>query len=168
MKIEVVHLFRQALLGLTFLALFAGCASYSGRGLKPGITTETEVREVMGEPAATWTTPGGSVWAYPRRPLGLETFLVRFDESGKFVLIEQVLDDERFAQIKTGMTHDDVLHLIGPPFQTIKFPRTDDTSWDYRYHDTWSQSALFSVIFDQTGLVKGTFKQREVGNGHNH
>jgi len=164
----VVRLFRPALLGLTILALLAGCASYSGRGLKPGIATETEVREVMGAPATTWETPSGSTWAYPRGPLGLETFLVRFDESRKLELIEQVLNDDRFAQIKTGMTQDDVLHLIGPPFQTIKFPRTDDTSWDYRYRDTWSQTALFSVIFDQADLVKGTFKQREVGNGHNH
>ena len=142
-------MFRQALLGLTFLALLAGCASYSGRGLKPGIASETEVKNLMGEPAATWEMPGGFVWAYPRGPLGLETFLVRFDENGKLVLIEQVLNDDRFAQIKTGITHDDVFHLIGPPFQTITFPRTDTTSWDYRYRDTWSQSALFSVIFDQ-------------------
>ena len=101
--------------------------------------------------------------------MGLETFLVRFDESGKLVLIEQVLDDERFAQIKTGMTHNDVLHLIGPSVQIkVTYPLTNDTSWDYRYRDTWGQSALFSVIFDQAGLVKGTFKQREVGNGGNH
>jgi hypothetical protein len=164
-----MRLFGQALLSLTLIALLAGCASYSGRGLKPGTATETEVREVMGAPAATWETPGGSVWAYPRGPLGLETFLVRFDESGKLLLIEQVLNDDRFAQINLGMTQEDVLHIIGPSVQIkVTYPRTGDTSWDYRYRDTWSQTALFSVIFDQAGLVKGSFKQREVGNGHNH
>ena len=123
----------------------------------------------MDEPAATWEMPGGSVWAYPRGPLGLETYLVWFDEGGKLVLIEQVLNDERFAQIIPGMTQDDVLHLIGPSVQIkVTYPRTGDTSWDYRYRDDWSQSAIFSVIFDHAGLVKGTFKQREVGNGHNH
>ncbi len=165
---EAVRLFRSALLGLMLLALLAGCASYSGRGLKPGIATETEVREGMGAPATTWETPGESTWAYPRGPLGLETYLVQFDESGKLALIEQVLNDDRFAQINLGMTQDDVLHLIGPSFQIITYPRTGYTSWDYRYRDTWEQSALFSVIFDQAGLVKGTFKQREVGNGHSH
>lgn len=164
-----MRLFGQALLGLTILALFAGCASYSGRGLKPSIATETEVRAEMGTPAATWETPGGHVWAYPRGPLGLETFLVRFDASGKLVLIEQVLDDERFAQIKTGMTQDDVLHLIGPSVQIkVTYTLSDDTSWDYRYRDDWEQPALFSVIFDHAGLVKGYVKQREVGNDHNH
>jgi outer membrane protein assembly factor BamE (lipoprotein component of BamABCDE complex) len=84
-------------------------------------------------------------------------------------LIEQVMDDTHFSQIIPGMTQDDVLHLIGPTVQIkVTYPRTEDTSWDYRYRDLWGQSALFSVIFDQTGLVKGTFKQREVGNGHNH
>ena len=53
-----MRLFEQALLGLTILALLAGCASYSGRGLKPGIATETKVRAEMGTPAATWETPG--------------------------------------------------------------------------------------------------------------
>ncbi|MFI4922177.1 MAG: hypothetical protein ACHP6J_00495, partial [Burkholderiales bacterium] len=110
----MTRLFGQTLLGLTILALLAGCASYSGRGLKPGIATETEVRAEMGAPAATWKTPVGYVWAYPRGPLGLETFLVRFDASGKLVLIEQVLDDAHFDRIKTGMTQDDVLNLIGP------------------------------------------------------
>jgi hypothetical protein len=165
----MVRLFRPALLGLTILALLAGCESYSGRGLKPGIAAETEVRSEMGAPAATWTTPVGYVWAYPRGPLGLETFLVTFDESRKLVLIEQVLDDAHFARIKTGMTQDDVLHLIGPSVQIkVTYTLSDDTSWDYRYRDDWEQSALFSVIFDQAGLVKGTFKQRDVGNGHNH
>jgi outer membrane protein assembly factor BamE (lipoprotein component of BamABCDE complex) len=164
-----MRLFEQALLSLTLIALLAGCASYSGRGLKPGISTETEVREVMGTPATTWETPGGSTWSYPRGPLGVETFLVRFDESGKLVLIEQVLDDAHFDRIKAGMTQDDVLHLIGPSVQIkVTYLLSDDTSWDYRYRDTWSQTALFSVIFDQAGLVKGSFKQREVGNGHNH
>jgi hypothetical protein len=164
-----MRLFEQALLSLTLIALLAGCTSYSGRGLKPGIATETEVRSEMGAPAATWKTPVGYVWSYPRGPLGVETFLVRFDESGKLVLIEQVLDDAHFDRIKAGMTQDDVLHLIGPTVQIkVTYSRTNDTSWDYRYRDTWRQSALFSVIFDQAGLVKGTFKQREIGNGRNH
>ncbi|HMK14030.1 MAG TPA: hypothetical protein VK460_03320 [Burkholderiales bacterium] len=161
--------FEQTLLGLTILALLAGCASYSGRGLKPGIANETEVRAEMGAPAATWETPGGHVWAYPRGPLGLETFLVTFDASGKLVLIEQVLDDDHFARIKTGMTQDDVLHLIGPSVQIkVTYLLSDDKSWDYRYRDDWEQPALFSVIFDHAGLVKGYVKQRLVGDGRNH
>ena len=115
----------------------------------------------MGEPAVTWKTPGGSEWAYPRGPLGMETFLVRFDESGNLALIEQVLDGEHFAQIKADMTQDDVLHLIGPPFQILEFPRMNEVSWNYRFRDLWGYSTIFSTIFDQAGRVKRTFIQRE-------
>ncbi|HVS25868.1 MAG TPA: hypothetical protein VHE58_00935 [Burkholderiales bacterium] len=163
---KMVRLFKSELFSLTILALLAGCASYSGRGLEPGISTETEVREVMGAPAATWETPDGPAWAYPRGPLGVETFLVRFDADGKLALIEQVLDEEHFAQIKADLTQDDVLHLIGPPFQILTFPALNEVSWDYRFRDLWGYNSIFSASFDEAGRVKRTFRQREnVGNG---
>jgi len=153
---------------LTILALLGGCASYNGRGLKPGLSRADEVQQVMGVPAATWETHGGSAWAYPRGPLGMETFLVRFDEHGTLELIEQVLDEEHFAQIKADKTQDDVLRVIGPPFQILAFPNLNEVSWDYRFRDLWGYQSVFSAIFDEAGLVKRTFRQREVGNGHNH
>jgi len=163
----MARLFRSASLGLTILALLAGCASYSGRGLEPGIASESEVWNVMGEPAATWETPDGLAWAYPRGPLGVETFLVRFDADGKLALIEQVLDEEHFAQIKADMAQHDVLHVIGPPFQILTFSNLNEVSWDYRFRDLWGYSSIFSAIFDEAGRVKRTFRQREnVGNGH--
>jgi hypothetical protein len=164
-----MHWFRLALFGLTILALLAGCASYNGRGLEPGVAGENEVQQVMGVPAATWETPDGPVWAYPRGPLGTQTFLVRFDASGRLALIEQVLDEEHFAQIKADMAQYDVLHAIGPPFQILAFPNLNEVSWDYRFRDLWGYSSIFSAIFDQAGLVKRTFRQREnVGDDHTH
>ncbi|MGH8743167.1 MAG: outer membrane protein assembly factor BamE domain-containing protein [Burkholderiales bacterium] len=149
------------------MALFDGCASYSGRGLKPGLSSEDEVRQVMGVPAATWETPDGPVWAYPRGPLGVETFLVQFDASGVLELIEPVLNEEHIAQIKPDMTQDDVLHRIGPPFQTLTFSNLNEVSWDYRFRDLWGYSSIFSAIFDEAGRVKRTFRQREnIGNSH--
>ncbi|HXZ97689.1 MAG TPA: hypothetical protein VEG37_11690 [Burkholderiales bacterium] len=152
---------------MTLLVLLGGCASYSGYGLKPGVATGPDVRQAMGEPAARWSTPAGDVWAYPRGPLGSETFLVRFDENGRLSLIEQVLNDDHFGRIHAGMTGEDVLHLIGPPFQTTTYSGTRQTSWDYHYRDDSAQSALFSVIFSDAGVVVGTLKQRLSGNGHN-
>jgi hypothetical protein len=164
-----MHWIRLASLGLTILALLGGCASYNGRGLKPGLSSEDEVQQAMGVPAAAWETPDGPVWAYPRGPLGMATFLVRFDADGKLVLIEQVLDEEHFAQIRADMTWDDVLHVIGPPFQILAFPNLNEVSWDYRFRDLWGYSSIFSAIFDEAGLVKRTFRQREnVGDDHTH
>ena len=160
-----VSFFRSASFTLTILMLLAGCASYDGHGLKPGIASQPDVRELMGEPAATWSTPAGDVWAYPRGPLGVQTFLVRFDESGKLKTIEPVLDEDHFAQIAPGMTHEDVLHRIGPPFQTITFPNLNQVSWDYHFTDLWGYSSIFSAIFDQAGRVVYTFKQRQFQGG---
>ena len=164
---NTVSWFKSAAI-LIVTMLLSSCAWYSGYGLKPGVATEPQVREAMGQPAATWSTPAGEVWAYPRGPLGTETFLVRFDENGKLAEIQQVLRDERFDQIYAGMTRDDVLHLIGPPFQTTTFSGTDQTAWDYHYRDDSAQSALFSVMFNNSGVVVWTFKQRLVGDGHEH
>lgn len=154
--------FRTLFLGLVVIALFAGCASYSGRDLEPGIATEAEVRQLMGAPAATWETPEGQVWAYPRGPMGWHTYLVRFSPRGALASIEQVLDEPHFAKIKVGeMTQDDVRHVIGPPFQTVAFPRRNEVAWDYRFRDLWGYSTIFSVIFDQAGRVKGAVTVRE-------
>ena len=121
----------------------------------------------MGEPAAAWDAPAGPAWAYPRGHLGVATFLVRFDSSGKLTSIEQVLDEEHFARIKADMTYDDVLHLIGPPFQSMTFSNLKEVSLDYRFRDYWGYISIFSAIFDEAGRVKRTFRQREnVGNGH--
>lgn len=162
-----MHPFRTVLLGAVIVALVAGCASYSGRGLKPGIATEAEVRQVMGTPAAVWEAPEGQVWAYPRGPLGRQTYLVHFSPQGTLATIEQVLDEEHFEKIKAGeMAQEDVRHLIGPPFQTVAFPRRNELAWDYRFRDTWGFSAIFSVIFDQAGRVKGTVTVREFVDDH--
>ena len=40
--------------------LIAGCASYDGRGLKPGVSSLDDVTQLMGEPAMRWQEPDGS------------------------------------------------------------------------------------------------------------
>jgi outer membrane protein assembly factor BamE (lipoprotein component of BamABCDE complex) len=96
----------------------------------------------------------------------VETFLVRLDNEGVLVSIEQVLDDEHFAQIKAGeMTQDNVLHLIGPPLQTMVFPTRNEIAWDYHYRDLWGYRTIFSVLFNKDGRVKGKVSAREDGGG---
>ncbi|HUL40818.1 MAG TPA: hypothetical protein VLV32_02755 [Burkholderiales bacterium] len=160
------HLLKRIGFSGVFLVVLGSCAYYSGYGLKPGVAKESDIREAMGKPTVTWMTPAGDVWAYPRGPLGAQTFLVYFDKSGTLKAIEPVLDEDHFAQIAAGMTHEQVLHKIGPPFQTITFPNLDQVSWDYHYTDLWGYSAIFSVIFDQAGRVVYTFKQRQFQGGN--
>ena len=133
--------------------LISACAGYSGANLKPGVTTEAEVQQVMGVPAMLWELPGGGrQLAYPRGPAGFDTFMVYTDGTGKLVKIVGVLNMESFARIQEGMTQAEVLQLIGPPQPdwTAYFKARDELVWEWRYCDSWREAARFDVLFDGT------------------
>ena len=77
----------------------AGCASYSGAGLKPGVATVADVEATMGQPGLAWKNTQGQVvqLAYPRGPAGWVSFMVYFDDQGKMTRKEQVLDLQHFT-----------------------------------------------------------------------
>jgi SmpA / OmlA family len=75
--------------------------------------------------------------------------------------------DAQFAQVQRGMTRDDVLRLLGPPDETMKFPLTQTQSMDYRYQDIWGYLAVFSAVLDADGQVSSTLSWRvNVGGDH--
>ena len=139
---------------LVLLLLLQACAGYGGGGLRPGASAD-EVRSVMGEPAAIYADPaGGWVWAYPRGPVGLHTFMVSFDASGALARVEQVLDDRGFARLRAGADREaDVLRLFGPPWQVTAFERSKERVLSWRFRDAWGSPAQFHVVLDQAGLV---------------
>lgn len=147
-------------IALLVTLVIAGCASYDGRGLKPGISTGAEVVHLMGEPAMRWRNPDGSeLLAYPRGPAGFDTFMVKIDSRGTLMSIEGVLDVRHFALIREGMDKDDVLRILGPsqPQWTVYFERRDELVWEWRYCDAWNEPARFNVLFDNTtGKVRST------------
>jgi outer membrane protein assembly factor BamE (lipoprotein component of BamABCDE complex) len=63
------------------------------------------------------------------------------------------LTDTAAARIERGMTTEQVRGLIGEPWNTIRFDNTQTTAWDYEYRDGWGYDAVFSVIFDDAGVV---------------
>jgi outer membrane protein assembly factor BamE (lipoprotein component of BamABCDE complex) len=70
------------------------------------------------------------------------------------------LDDAAVARIRDGMTTDQVRGLIGAPWNTVRFDNTHTTAWDYEYRDGWGYDAVFSVVFDDTGIVVGRISVR--------
>ena len=147
------------LLAAAFLAV--GCASYDGRGLKPGVSTEADVRTLMGTPAMEFTESDGSRrLVFPRGPLGTRTYIVDIGADHALRSVDQVLSDDTFYRIQPGQTRDDVLRLIGPPGETMAFPLSGNYAWDYRYQDTWGYLAIFSVTFDRGGTVVSKITQR--------
>ena len=141
------------------LAIFAGaCATL--QSLPPG-ASEAEVRARMGAPALELSGPDGTrQLAYPTAPFGTQTFMAHIDRGGRLTRVEQVLDDVRFQQIQPGMTREELLRFIGPPFQTGRFPNLRQTAWDYRFKDTWGYIAILSVMLDDNGIVVGRTTQR--------
>jgi hypothetical protein len=148
-----------ALVVAAFLA--AACASYGGSGLRPGVSREGEVLQVMGEPALRFTQADGSkVLFYPRGPLGTQTFQVWVGPDGVVRAVEGVLNDDVFNHIQPGLTKEEVLRMIGPPRETMSFERLGHQAWDYKYVDTWGYPAIFSVTFDRDGRVVSKISSR--------
>ena len=158
---SILHAFPLALL------LVAGCASYSGWGLRPGLSTGTEVRRVMGEPAKICTLPGDMQnWIYPQGPMGMHTYNARIDRDGVLRGFENVLEDAGFAKVIKGTTtKGEVLCMFGPPLQEVYFQARHEMVWDYRFRDVWRYPARFHVLFDDAGVVTGTMQIREERDG---
>ena len=130
------------------------------QGLRPGATAQ-EVVSAMGPPAVELRDPDGTRHlAYPSGPFGMQTYMAHVGSDGRLQGIDQVLDDTRFNSISKGMSTDELLRLIGPPWQRVPFRNLGQTAWDYRYRDSWGYVAILSVMVDDAGLVASRITQR--------
>lgn len=146
-------LIPRCVLACVVVLIVSGCASYAGRDLVAGSSTEAELVAQMGAPAARWKAADGSLQlAYPRGPEGPHTFMAFFAPDGRLLRIENVLTERHFAQIVPGMSQEDVLRLIGPPQPqwTAFFGARNELVWEWRYCDYGGQLAFFDVLFDGT------------------
>ena len=146
---------------LVIACALSACAAYDGNSLRAGASTESEVRGVMGVPALELTGEDGTRrLVYPRGPLGTQTFMASVGRDGVLREVRPVLKDGTFNAIRPGLTQQDILEMIGPPGDTMRFARSDTTAWDYRYIDTWGYLAIFSVTFDNRGIVVSKISRR--------
>lgn len=152
------------LLSVTGL-LLAACASFDGRGLVVGQAVLDDVTRVMGRPKMEWAEADGSrQLAYPRGPMGAKTFMARLGPDGRLLKMENVLEPAFFSRIKSNMTPDEVVRVLGPsePSWTRYFAARDELVWEWRYCDAWNQLARFDVLFDNTRQsVRSTMSLRE-------
>jgi len=154
---------RAAILSL--LCFLAACANFSA--IAPG-TPAQEVAARAGAPGTIWKNPDGSqVWEYPLGPAGYQTFMVGFGPDETVRDVRQVLSDEYFAQVRAGMTREEVRRLLGRPREVWYFPERDEETWTYRYKaPSYSNPRLFSVLFDRTeGTVRTTLALDEIFSG---
>ncbi len=146
----------QRHLAIACLFVLAGCASYDGRGLAVGQSTESQVESLMGPSADTRRGRDGDTYRYyPRLPYGRATYVARFDGNGKLKAIEQRLQEETFSAIKPGITTvDEVRFLLGPPSRVVKFPRMGRESLEYPWRGRNGVELLFVVQYSPDGIVR--------------
>ncbi len=141
------------------LVLLAGCASYSGYSLKLGVSTQADTRAVMGAPFAVHkAAPGAGYaesWEYPHGPMGRQTFMARFDDQGRLLRIDQVLEVKTVQSLTIGLsTRDDVRDLLGRPGYVTLRDHLGRESWDYFAKDG-PRRIIIGVTFDTGGRVAG-------------
>jgi len=146
--------FRKFLLLVASLLLFA--CDQSGRPIEEaglnrlgkGVSTEADVRMVMGQPHTVWEDDDGTrTLEYPKGPEGVRTWMFTIDRYGKMQDYRQVLTLENFSRIRPGMSQDDVRRMLGKPASVVQFRRKNEEVWDWRFLDGVDVK-MFNVHFD--------------------
>jgi outer membrane protein assembly factor BamE (lipoprotein component of BamABCDE complex) len=137
------------------------------KNLTPGVTTEAEIRNQMGEPDSTRTfTDGSKRLEYPRGPAGTTTYMVDIDAAGKFVAVTQALTAANIAKIRPGMTMDEVRRILGKPTTIAEYPLKKERVWSWHWlEDGVNRDAMFNAHFGPDGIVTTTSRSESVGGG---
>jgi len=116
----------------------------------------------VGPPGNVWKNADGSeVWEYPQGPLGVQTFMIAIDTDHSVREMHQVLSEEYFSKVRSGMTRDEVHRMLGRPREIWYFPPRDEEVWVWRYLEI--NYRFFNVLFDRSaGTVRTTLRMEEI------
>ncbi|MFC3109697.1 outer membrane protein assembly factor BamE [Undibacterium arcticum] len=136
--------------------------------LEKGISGESDVRMVMGPPETVWEEEDGArTLEYPKGPAGHRTWMFTIDQYGKLQDYQQVLTDENFANIRTGMSKEEVRRLLGKPRTIVEFKLKNEEVWDWRYLHQSTEPRFFNVHFDiDSRQVTRTSSSEDRAAGH--
>src|SRR5687768_9137809 len=151
---------KTLLAGLLALAclLWLGACDRGGRPIQEfgldklakGVSTESDVRGVMGQPDTVWEQEDGArTLEYPKGPEGVRTWMFDIDRSGKLSDYRQVLSEATFGAIRPGMSRDEVRRMLGRPKSVAEYRLKNEEVWDWRYHDPTNTPRFFNVHFDK-------------------
>jgi outer membrane protein assembly factor BamE (lipoprotein component of BamABCDE complex) len=144
---------------LAALVCLWGCAVISP--VKNGMD-EMQVQARMGKPDTVRKNSDGSeTWEYPLGPAGRQTYMVTVGSDHAVKDVRQVLSDEYFAQVRPGMSRDQVRRLLGKPGDVSVFTARDEEVWSWRYQQ--QNPMFFNVMFDRSaGTVRTTQRLEEI------
>jgi hypothetical protein len=147
------------------ITLLSGCAGYSPSRDLVGQDREVLVAS-MGQPERQYEVDGLTVLHYPRGPAGSHTYFVYVGKDGRVVKSEQVLTEERFNTIRSGMTKDQVIGVLGVTKITMGLARQRGYVWFYRYENASCKS--FMIEFAPDDIVRSTYYRMSMGRRCRH
>lgn len=123
--------------------------------LKPGVSTEQDVRGLFGAPFTVRESGATKGLVYPLGPEGLHTLLLKIGADGKYAGHENLLTRANFEQVKPGMPQSEVQQLLGPPGSSKEYALKKQRAWEWRFLDG-NEARMFVVMLDSSGLVVST------------
>lgn len=149
------HTVVAGLLGLSGLALLAGCDRQKINELQEGVATVADVHARFGEPVAVYDDGGGAqTLEYTRQPEGSVNYMISIGADGRMTALRQVLKPSTFARVTPGLDSPQVRRLLGRPAKIRRFSLKQQEVWDWRFADG-GEIKIFSVTFDREGRVVG-------------
>ena len=131
-------------------ALLFGCATADVyRAVTPGMAGSEVVQRVGKPTTAGKLVDGGAYWDYSRQPY--YTDRVTFGPDDRVRGVRNLLVEDNFENLRTGMTPDEVLATVGPAFIFNRYGN-NTTVWTYRYKDLGIYK-LLHVTLDPSGRM---------------
>ena len=140
-------------------AVLPACDGLNLQDIRPGMTTQAEVRNRMGEPSAIhWHDDGAATWEYNRQPNGIHCYMISFNTDHIVTQVEQALTPANYARIQAGLSKDDVRAILGAPGSKTIFNNLGEEIWEWRIEGMPPlDETYFMVHFDLAhGAVKKT------------
>ena len=131
------------------IALLSGCAGYSPSRDIVG-QDRAGLSASMGQPERQYEVDGFTVLHYPRGPAGSHTYFLYLGSDRRVVKWEQVLTEDRFNTIDSGMTKDQVIRVLGTTKITKDLARQRGYVWHYRYETPHCKSFVIEFAPDDT------------------
>lgn len=142
------------LAAISLLAVLSSCASWRSADIA-AMQTENDVIAKLGNPTHVYQDGQTHLLEYMHGRRAQATHMVRVAADGKVISYEQVLTDQKFAEIKPGVSDKaSVLRLLGAPYENVFYSRVGLEAWSYPFKENGVWNSLMAVYFDQSGIVR--------------
>ncbi|WP_423708484.1 outer membrane protein assembly factor BamE domain-containing protein [Undibacterium sp. WLX3042] len=142
------------LAAISLVAVLSSCASWRSVDVA-ALQTESEVTTRLGNPTDVYQDGATHLLEYMHGRRAQATHMVRVAADGKVISYEQVLTEQKFAEIKLGVSDKAaVLKILGAPYEHVYYSRVGLEAWSYPYKESGVWNSLMAVYFDQDGIVR--------------